>query len=136
MLPQKIKFEILTPLQRVYSADVSAVRLPGLDGYFGVYPGHTPFLAALRIGKIKVDIGNKETYYFATSGGFVEVLPHSLSVLAETAEAATSIDIKRAQEAKERAINRIKEGRKAWDIKRAKAALFRAMNRIRVAAEY
>lgn len=136
MLPKKIKFEILTPFQKVYSADVSAVRLPGLDGYFGVYPGHTKFLAALRIGEIKVDIGNNETYYFSTSGGFVEVLPHSLSVLAETAEAATSIDIKRAQEAKERAINRIKEGRKAWDMERAKAALVRAMNRIRVATKH
>lgn len=133
MLPQKINFEIVTPFQKVYTADASAVRLPGLDGYFGVYPGHTPFLAALRMGEIKVTI-EKEIHYFSTSGGFVEVLPYNLSVLAETSEAATSVDIKRAQEARDRAINRIKEGRKTWDVERAKAALLKAMNRIRVAS--
>ena len=133
MLPQKINFEIVTPFQKVYAADALAVRLPGLYGYFGVYPGHTPFLAALRIGEIKVTI-EKEIHYFSTSGGFVEVLPYNLSVLAETSEAATSVDIKRAQEARDRAIKRIKEGRKTWDVERAKAALLKAMNRIRVAS--
>lgn len=134
MLPAKIKFEIVTPFQRIYSNDVSAVRVPGLNGYFGVLPGHTPLLAALKIGEIKVQIDN-ETLFFATSGGFVEVLPHTMSVLAETAESADTIDIKRAQEAKERAIQRIKEGSKTWNVVRARAALFRAINRIRIASK-
>lgn len=134
MIPKQIKLEILTPFQKVYSADVSAVRLPGIDGYFGVYPGHTPFLAALKIGEIKVKM-DKEISYFATSGGFVEVLPHSISVLAETAEAAVSIDIQRAQEARERAKKRLMEGRKTWDVERAKAAMLRAINRIRLASK-
>ncbi|MFQ5822713.1 MAG: F0F1 ATP synthase subunit epsilon [bacterium] len=135
MLPQKLKFEILTPFQKVYSSDVSAVRVPGLNGYFGVLPGHTPLLAALKIGEIKVQIDNK-TLYFATSGGFVEVLTHSISVLAESAESAATININRAQEAKERATKRLKEGRKTWDVVRAKAALLRAINRIRVASKF
>jgi F-type H+-transporting ATPase subunit epsilon len=134
MVPQKIKFEILTPFQKVYSQDVSAVRVPGLKGYFGVLPGHTPLLAALRTGEIKVQIDN-DTLFFATSGGFVEVLPHSISVLAETAESAASIDIKRAQEAKERAFKKIKDGSKTWDVARARIALHRAVNRIRVASK-
>ncbi|NIR51379.1 F0F1 ATP synthase subunit epsilon [candidate division KSB1 bacterium] len=133
-MPDKINFELLTPDRKVYSDGVSSVRLPGLKGYFGVHPGHTFFLAALKIGEIRVKIGN-EISYFATSGGFAEVLPHSVSVLAESAESATSIDVERAKKAKDRAAKRLEEGRKSWDMDRAKAALARAINRIRVASE-
>ncbi|MFQ5751253.1 MAG: F0F1 ATP synthase subunit epsilon [bacterium] len=134
MLPDKIKFEIITPDHKVYSNEVTAVRVPGLNGYFGVLPGHTPFLAALRIGEIKVQKDN-ETHFFATSGGFVEVFPHRVAILAETAEPATAVDTKRAQEAKNRAIKRLTEGRKTWDVRRARSALLRAMNRIHVASK-
>lgn len=134
MLPEIIHFEIVTPFKKIYSADVKAVRLPGVEGYFGVLPGHTPFLAALTIGEIKVEIGN-ETNYFATDGGFVEVLPHNISVLAETAEAASLIDIQRAQDAMDRANKRLTEGIKSWDVQRAKLAMLRATNRIRVASK-
>ncbi|MFQ5708328.1 MAG: F0F1 ATP synthase subunit epsilon [bacterium] len=134
MLPEFLKFEILTPFKKIYSADVKAVRLPGLDGYFGVYPGHTPFLAALKVGEIKVEADNR-TSYFSTTGGFVEVLPHSISVLAEVAEAASLIDIKRAQEARDRAKKRLEEGRMSWDVQRAKLAMLRAINRIRIASK-
>lgn len=133
-LPKTIKFEILTPQQKVYSAEISSVRLPGFDGYFGVHPGHTPYLAALKIGEIKVHIDDK-TLYFATSGGFAEVLPDSVAVLAETAEPADAIDVQRAMAAKERALKRIEEGSKVWDIDRARAALSRAINRIQVASK-
>jgi F-type H+-transporting ATPase subunit epsilon len=132
MLPEKLKFEIITPHQKVFSSDVDAVVLPGHDGYFGVLPGHTPFLATLKVGEIKVEIDKKEIY-LATSGGVVEVFPDSVSVLAETAEPATAIDLKRAQAARDRALNRLKEGRKSWDLARAQAALTRALNRISVA---
>ncbi|MFQ5636620.1 MAG: ATP synthase F1 subunit epsilon [bacterium] len=134
MIAEKIKFEILTPDQSVYSEEVSAVRLPGRGGYFGVHPGHTLYLAALKIGEIEVQVDN-QTLYFATSGGLAEVLPHSISVLAESAEQAASIDIKRALDAKERAVKRIEKGRKAWDVVRAKVSLFRAINRIHVASK-
>lgn len=132
MLPEKLKFEIITPHKKVYSNDVDAVVLPGHEGYFGVLPGHTPFLATLKVGEIKVEIDKKETY-LATSGGVVEVFPDSVSVLAETAEPATAIDLKRAQASRDRALNRLKEGRKSWDVERAQAALTRALNRISVA---
>lgn len=134
MIPDKITFEILTPDKSVYSKEVSAVRLPGLKGQFGVHPGHTLFLAALKTGEIEIQIDN-DTFYFATSGGMAEVLPHAISVLAESAEPATSIDLKRAHDAKDRAAKRLEEGRKTWDVVRAKAALLRAINRIRVASK-
>jgi len=134
MLPEKIKIEILTPQKRIYAGDVSAVRIPGTNGYFGVYPGHTPFLTTLRIGEIKI-VTDKQTSYFSTSDGVVEILPDSISILSETCEPASEIDLKRAEAAKERAEKRIQEGRKNWDVDRAHVALLRAMNRIKISSK-
>ena len=131
MLPEKLNVEILTPNKKVYSEEASSVRLPGFEGYFGVFPGHTPLLATLKIGEIKVEKDGK-TDYFAASGGVVEVLPGSISILVETSELAANIDKKRAAAAKERAEKRVKDGRKQWDVKRAEVALARAINRMRV----
>ena len=131
MLPKKLNVEILTPNKQVYSEEASSVRLPGSEGYFGILPGHTPLLATLTIGEIKVENDGK-TDYFAASGGVVEVLAGSISILVETSELAADIDKKRAATSKERAEKKIKEGRKRWDVKRAKVALLRAVNRMKV----
>lgn len=131
MLPKKLNVEILTPNKQVYSEEASSVRLPGSEGYFGILPGHTPLLATLTIGEIKVEKDGK-TDYFAASGGVVEVLAGSISILVETSELAADIDKKRAAASKERAEKKIKEGRKRWDVKRAEVALARAFNRMRV----
>ena len=131
MFPEKLNVEILTPNKKVYSEQASSIRLPGFEGYFGVFPGHTPLLATLKIGEIKVEKDGK-TDYFAASGGVVEVLPGSISILVETSELAADIDKKRVAAAKERAEKRVKEGRKEWDIKRAEVALARAINRMRI----
>lgn len=134
MLPEKIKFEIITPHQKVYSSDVDGLVLPGHDGYVGVLAGHTPFLATLKVGEIKIVIDKKEIF-LATSGGVVEVFPDSVSVLAETAEPAATIDVKRAEASRDRARSRLHEGRKSRDTVRAEAALARALNRISVASK-
>ena len=73
-----------------------------------------------------------KTDYFAASGGVVEILPGSISILVETSELAVDIDKKRAAASKERAEKKIKEGRKQWDVKRAEVALLRAVNRMRI----
>ncbi len=134
MLPEKIKIEILTPQKRIYAGDVSAARIPGINGYFGVYPGHTPFLTTLKIGEIKI-VADKQTTYFSTSDGVAEILPDSISILSETCEAASEIDQKRAEAAKERAGKRIQEGRKSWNVDRAQVALLRAVNRIKISSK-
>lgn len=134
MIPEKIKLEIYSPERKVLSEQVSSVRVPGAGGYFGVFPGHTPFIAALKVGEIKVDVDGTETRYSA-SGGIAEALPGSVSIMAETCEAADTIDVNRAEEARTRAKNRIEEGRKSWDIDRAQVALTRALNRLKVAAK-
>jgi F-type H+-transporting ATPase subunit epsilon len=129
--------EIVTPFRKVFADRVSAIVAPGEAGYFGVLPRHTPFLTSLRVGHIKIErnlAGQEEQIlYFSTSGGFAEVLPTGMKILAETAEEASEIDVKRAEAAKGRATKRLHEGRKQWDIERAQAALARALNRLEVA---
>ena len=127
--------EILTPDRKVYSGDVESFVAPGFEGYFGVLARHAPLIAAIRVGEIKVRTGSDDELLFATSGGFVEVLPDKVTVLSEAAEEATEIDVTRAESAKERAMKRLQEGRKAWDVARSETSLARAMNRLRVAGK-
>ncbi len=133
MIPDKIKLEILTPGKKVFSDDVDNVILPGLKGYFGVFPGHTPFVAALKTGEIKIG-AEKDGDIFAAGSGIAEVQPGSISVLVETCENANEVDVKRAEAARDRAQDRLKEGRKSWDMDRAQFALTRALVRLKVAA--
>lgn len=123
--------EIVTPASKVFSAQVNAVVAPGEAGYFGVLPHHTNMLATLKVGYLKVEIGD-QTKYFAISGGISEVTPSGVKILAEAAEPASAIDAERARQAKERAERRLQEGRKQWDVLRAEAALARAINRLKV----
>jgi len=134
MIPDKVHLRILTPEREVFSDNVSSVQLPGVGGYFGIYPGHTPYVSALKIGEIKIGTEGKENS-FATTGGVVEVLPTGISVLAETCESENDIDVKRAKEARDRAKKRIDEGRKNWDVGRAQVALARAINRLGVSSQ-
>jgi F-type H+-transporting ATPase subunit epsilon len=132
MAEEIIHFEIVTPFRQVYSGEVTSIRVPGVEGYLGVLPRHTPYMVALTTGEIT--IGEEGvTKYFATTGGFAEVLPNRVTVLAESAEEASEIDIQRAEEARARAEKRLAEGRKHWDVERARAALLRAKNRLNVA---
>ncbi len=131
---KKFTLEILTPGRTVYSGDVTYLRAPGIEGSFGVLANHIPFLATLDIGEIKVEIGNKKRF-FATSGGFVEVLNNAVSILAETAEAAEEIDVGRANQAKARAEKRLHERSAEVNVARARAALARALIRLKVASK-
>jgi len=124
--------EIVTPERKVFSREVNSIVAPGADGYFGVLPRHTPMLAGLGIGYLKVEVAGEITY-FALSGGFCEVLPSAVKILAETAETASEIDVARAKQSLERAQHRIHEGRQHWELDRAQVSLARAANRLRVA---
>ena len=130
-----IHLEVVTPEKIVVSEEAQIVASPGSMGEFGVLTGHTPFLTTLKTGMIRyTDAGGKENYVFV-SGGFAEALPDKLTVLAESAEVSSDIDVKRAKEALERAEKRLAEDRSREDIdfNRARAALERATVRIRVA---
>ncbi|MEK7727446.1 MAG: F0F1 ATP synthase subunit epsilon [candidate division KSB1 bacterium] len=124
--------EIVTPIRKAFSERVTAIVAPGEEGYFGVLPGHTPFLTSLKIGDMKIEMGDK-TKHFAISGGFAEVYSGGVRILAETAEEASEIDAERAKQAKDRADRRIHQGRKEIDVERAELALARAANRLKIA---
>ena len=103
-----IRLELVTPERLVFSEEVDEVVLPGYEGEFGVLPGHTQFLAILNIGIMSYRKGS-ETRKIALGGGFAEVTPDRVVVMADTAERADEIDVERAQRARDRAEARLKE---------------------------
>lgn len=122
--------EIVTPTQVIKKESVSYLRCPGLDGLFGVLPGHRSALIALDLGEIKVSQNNSDTLY-ATSGGFAEINNSKVELLVETVEEANDIDKKRAEASMERAKDRLRSKEKI-DPKRAELALARAINRLSI----
>ncbi len=130
-----IKLEVVTPDRAVVSEDVQIVMAPGSLGEFGVLIGHTPFLTTLKSGVIRyTDAQGTERYVFV-NGGFAEALPDKVTVLAESAERSSEVDLERAKAALERSEKRLAEDRSREDIdfNRARASLERATVRIRLA---
>ncbi len=129
-----IQLEIVTPQKSVVSEEAQIVVAPGSLGEFGVLIGHTPFLTTLRLGTVRFkDAKGSERYVFV-SGGFAEALPDKVTILAESAEKRSDIDIERARSALDRAQKRLAEEKKDdVDFARAKAALERAMHRLKIA---
>jgi len=124
--------EIISPVSVLFKSQVKHIRLPGIEGSFGILAGHMPLVTTLVPGEIKIDLDSENTKYFATSGGIVEVLPTKTKILIETAEEAKEIDLERAIYAKERAERRLSEKPTGTDFERAKKALIRANTRIRI----
>ncbi|MBW1649434.1 MAG: F0F1 ATP synthase subunit epsilon [Deltaproteobacteria bacterium] len=133
-MTENIRLEIVTPAKNVVSEDAQIVMAPGVLGEFGVLVGHTPFLTALKTGIITYkDVDDKERFVFV-NGGFAEALPDKVTILSESAERRSDIDLSRAEKAQERALKRLEEDKKGdIDFIRAKTALRRAINRISLA---
>lgn len=102
MLPQNLELEIVTPEKHMLDEIVDYVEVPGKEGYMGVLPGHAPVLSELGTGTLFYRKGG-EVQYFAALGGFVEVLPGRVIVLADACERAAEIDVERARTSLERA---------------------------------
>ena len=120
---------IVTPSNMAFEGEARSVQAPGTDGYFEVLIGHVPMLTSLQPGILTIRNDDGRTHY-AVSGGFVEVLRSQVTVLAETIEEVGAIDVERAQQAGERARQRLESGGEDVDVDRAKASLDRALNRI------
>jgi F-type H+-transporting ATPase subunit epsilon len=131
-LPTSIQLQIITPERLLVRDQVDEVEIPGAEGYFGVLPGHTPLLADLAVGELWYRKGQEKTF-LAIAYGFVEVLPDRVTVLARIAEKADDIDLARAEEAKRRAEERLREYTKDVDYDRARLALMKSLSRIQVA---
>lgn len=125
--------EIVAPHGRVFQGEASGVQAPGVEGSFEVRYNHAPMIAAFEVGSLAVTTPAGEHIAFATSGGFLEVLNNTVTVLAETAEPGSQIELDRAKAAEERALERLRERPADVDRDRAERALERARNRVRVA---
>lgn len=133
-LPTELRLEIVTPERRVVQESVSAVSLPGKNGYLGILPGHAPLITELKTGALTFSRG-ANAQAVAVSGGFAEVLPDRVTVLAHTAELAEGIDRQRAEQAKQRAEDELKRAAdSAVNAERARAALERASTRLEIAS--
>ena len=128
-----IKVSVVTPDGPVYESDVEMVSTKAQSGELGILPGHIPMVAPLEIGAVRLKNGRK-TEFVAVSGGFLEVRPDQVTILAQSAEQSSEIDVERALRAKERAEQRLHERKQEnVDFRRAELALQRAINRLSVA---
>ena len=132
-IPTKIALELVTPDRALVREDVDEVQVPGSEGYFGVLPGHTPLLATMKPGEFWYRVGS-EKFYLSVAGGFVEVLPERVTVLAQVAERAEDIDVARAEAARKRAEERVSRQAPDIDFERARFALQKSLIRLQVAS--
>ncbi|HTV02308.1 MAG TPA: F0F1 ATP synthase subunit epsilon [Luteitalea sp.] len=132
-MANQLTLSIVTPEREIVRVQADEVELPGTEGYFGVLPGHTPMLATLTVGKLTYKTG-QESHVLAIAFGFAEVLPDTVTVLAEIAERAEDIDLTRAEAARKRAEERLTRAEADLDYARARTALDKAALRVQVAS--
>ena len=127
-----IQLEIVTPERLAYQDEVDAVVLPGAEGELGVLPHHAPLVSTLGFGELRIRKGGAEES-FAIVGGFVQVRPDKVVVMADLAEHSDEIDEARAAEARKRAEAELEQAKDPVDIARVRAALQTALMRERIA---
>ena len=121
--------EIITAESQVYSDEVDMVIAPGFDGQLGILPKHAPLMTMLKPGELTIR-KDGEDIYIAVSGGFMEVLGNRVSVLADACERSDEIDEERAQQAMQRAQERLADRGSDMEMQRALASLQRAQVRL------
>jgi F-type H+-transporting ATPase subunit epsilon len=125
--------EIVTPERLAYSDEVDSVQVPGIEGEMGILPHHAPLVSVLGVGELRIRKGAL-VESFAIVGGFLQVRPDKVVVMAETADLAAEIDLEKAQEARREAERALETGyHEGADLAAARAALQQALLRIRVA---
>jgi len=127
-----LKLEIITAERQVFSDEVNTVVAPGFEGELGILPHHAPLITMLKPGEVLIRKDGQETYLFV-SGGFLEVRPDKIIILADACERSEEIDVERAEAAKHRAEERLKTHPPEMDMARAQAALMRSLVRLKVA---
>lgn len=132
-----IRCEIVSQDRLVFEGDADIVTVPGTLGEMGILPGHAPLLSTLEMGVIRVKSGEQEEV-FTVTGGFIEVQPDIITIMADAAENVEEIDIKRAEEAMERAKNLLADD-KPIDLEttlRIEAAMKRSSLRLKTVEQY
>ena len=132
-MADRLKLEVATPTRLVVSGEADEVVVPGSEGSFGVLPGHAPLLSLVGTGEVMYRSGRDE-HYLAVSGGFAEVGPTHVTILAESAERPEEIDVTRARAAVERAEQRLRSPAvEETNVDRALASFARARARLQTA---
>jgi F-type H+-transporting ATPase subunit epsilon len=133
-MPDTFQLEIVTPEKKVVDTAATEVQVPGKNGYLGVLPGHAPLITELAIGEVTFHTGDEEQR-IAVAYGFAEVLPDKVTILAESAERPSEIDVERARKSKDRAEQRLTSGDTNVDVERSLDALHKAETRLEVAGK-
>ena len=126
------KLEIVTAERLVFSEDIDALVAWGVEGQLGILPHHAPLMTMLQPGDLMIR-KNKEEEYLAISGGFLEVRPDKVIILADACERVDEIDIARAEEAKKRAQETMRSAPLSVEAGVAEAALRRSLARLKAA---
>lgn len=127
-----LNVNIVTPDGPVIDKNVELISAKAQSGELGIMAGHVPMVAPLQIGAVRLVTGGKQSDLIAISGGFLEVRPDQVTILAQAAETAENIDVSRAKQAQQRAEQLLQSKQENIDFKRAELALKRATNRISV----
>jgi len=131
-LPTKLQLHIVSAERSLVSEQVDEAIIPGIQGYFGVLPGHAPLLSVLGVGELSYRQGSQWSYLLIAHG-FAEVQPERVTILAEIAEKAEDVDVARAEAAKKRAEQRLASPSMDIDAERARIALLKSVIRLQVA---
>ena len=126
------QLEIVTPEKVVVKDAAEEMQIPGKNGYLGILPGHAPLITELAVGEITYRNGGT-THHLSVAWGFAEVLPDKVTILAETAERASEIDVNRAENAKQRAEKDFTQCSTEQEFAKVGADLKRAETRLEVA---
>ena len=129
-MSQTIKLEVVTPERRVFSAEVTEVQFPTASrGYYGILPGHTPLMTAVGDGLLYY-FQDGQKHWITVFGGFAEVGPDQVTILARGSETVTMIDLERAEAARQRALKLLQEAQTEQDLARAQAKLNASLTRL------
>ncbi len=131
-MAKELFLEVVTPQSAIVSEEVQIVVAPGSEGEFGALKGHTTFLTSLKIGTLRYKDANGKERFLFINGGFAEVLPNKVTILAESAERRQNIDVERAENAKNRAEKRLADKAADIDLARAEVALQRSVHRLSI----
>ena len=139
-MAKTFRLEIVSPDRQLFAADVESLVAPAHEGYLGVLAGHAPLLCVLQSGEIAVRVDGK-AQYFSTGGGFMDVQPKSVRILADVAERLEEIDVARAKSALEKAVAKLAERREGPRPSEAEVftvlgAKTRAENRLKLAKKH
>ena len=129
------KLTIVTPEKRFYEGEINSLIVPGSEGYLGVLTDHAPLITAVIPGKVTIQDKSKAEIFLSASFGFFEVSSNHATLLVDSVEFVSDIDLERARQALERARQRLANQAGDIDLPRAQKAYERAKNRIRLAEE-